>query len=212
MLSRRDLVSRLATGAAAACVVGVARSGAAAVRREPPRASGSGAAAAEVEPSEPIAASAPPGRAPAVIPPQPAGIVDSGPPTTQSAPVPWALVRPLAVGATLGQGWRLAALSGVANGSCVLTLQNERGRTHRIHVCRNDGRPRGLVYTERCDLVVMNGGQGDLPTEESLAQAVAQVAHVLARNESDRRQAPVVTALLSHAERVERFAGAAALR
>ena len=57
------------------------------------------------------------------------------------------------------------------------------------------------MYTERLDLVVMNGGQGDLPTEEGLAQAVAEVAHVLAANEGDRQQEPVVTALLPHAER-----------
>src|SRR5262249_42387571 len=102
--------------------------------------------------------------------------------------------------------------SAAQHGSCVLTVANGRGRMHRIHVCRNDGRPQGLVYTQELDLVVMNGGQGDLPTDEGLAQAVAQVAHVLASNESDRRQAPVVAALLPHAERIERFASAAALR
>ena len=53
----------------------------------------------------------------------------------------------------------------------------------------------------------MNGGQGDLPTEEGFAQAVAEVAHVLAANESDRRHEPVVTALLPHAERVRLFSG-----
>jgi hypothetical protein len=92
----------------------------------------------------------------------------------------------------------------------VLTLQNERGRSHRIHVCRNDGRPQGLVYTNRLDLVVMNGGQGDLPTDEGLAQAVAEVAHVLAANE--RRHDDLLNALLPQAERVQRFASAARLR
>ena len=68
----------------------------------------------------------------------------------------------------------------------MLTLANQRGRTQRVHVCRNDGRPQGLVYTKRLDLVVMNGGGADLPTEESFAQAVAEVAHVLAANEGER--------------------------
>ena len=110
------------------------------------------------------------------------------------------------------RGWHVAGLTGVVNGSCVLTLENERGRAHRVHLCRNDGRPHGLVYTKRVDLVVMNGGQGDLPTEEGLAQAVAEVAHVLAANENQRRLEPVVTALLPQTERVQRFAGAAQLR
>jgi hypothetical protein len=91
-----------------------------------------------------------------------------------------------------------------------LTLENERGRAHRVHICRNDGRPQGLVYTKRFDLVVMNGGQGDLPTEEGFARAVAEVAHVLAANERGWQQEPV--ALLPHAERVQRFADAAQLR
>jgi hypothetical protein len=92
-------------------------------------------------------------------------------------------------------------LSGAVDGVCVLTLRNERGREHRVHLCRNDGQPQGLVYTNRLDLVVMNGGQGDLPTEEGLAQAVAEVAHVLAANE----RASVVAELLPQRERVRLY-------
>src|SRR5947209_7794647 len=83
---------------------------------------------------------------------------------------------------------------------------NAHGRTYRIHVCRNDGTPRGLIYTRRLDLVVMNGGRGDLPTDEGFAQAVARLARVVAKNE--RRAADGVLAeLLPHAERLQRFAG-----
>jgi hypothetical protein len=87
----------------------------------------------------------------------------------------------------------------------VLTLQNERGRTHRVHVCRNDGAPQGLVHTKRYDLIVMNGGEGDLPTDENLAQAIATVARVMAANEG--RPQPAVAALLTHNERVRLFSG-----
>ena len=203
MLSRRDLVGKLAAGTAAVCAVGVARTSLASPRR-----------AATAPPGE-----TPEGRlecaangAPAAVPssdgqPQ---VVDAGPPATLSAPPPWKLVRPLAEGAEVAHGWRVAGLTGVVNGSCVLTLRNARGREHRVHLCRNDGRPQGLVYTEQVDLVVMNGGQGDLPTEEGLAQAVAAVAHVLAANEG--AHAGLVTALLPQAERVQRFAAAAELR
>lgn len=129
-----------------------------------------------------------------------------------SGPPPWELVHPLMPGAALGHGWRLAELSPVVHGGCVLTLQNERGREYRVHLCRNNGDPQGLVYTNRFDLIVMNGGQGDLPTEEGLAQAVAMVAHVLAANEHRREHQAVVASLLPHAQRVSLFAGAAKLR
>jgi hypothetical protein len=113
-------------------------------------------------------------------------------------------VSPLAAGSVVAHGWRLAELSAVRNGSCVATLQNGRGRTHRVHVCRQDGRPQGLVYTRRLDLVVMNGGQGDLPTEEGLAQAVAALAHVVAANEAGMPR-QFFADLMPHAERLRRF-------
>jgi len=127
--------------------------------------------------------------------------------TPIAAPPPWELVRPLAAGAALAHGWRLAELGPIKDGACVVTLQNERGRARRIHLCRNDGTPRGLVYTRRVDLVVMNEGAGDLPTEESLAQAVAALAHVIAANEGTV-PAGLFAHLLPHAERVERYAAA----
>jgi len=129
---------------------------------------------------------------------------------TASAPPPWEMLRPLAQGAPLANGWRIADLSAIEHGSCVLTLENERGRAHRIHLCRNDGRPQGLVYTAGVDLVVMNGGQGDLPTEEGLAQAVAAVAHALAANEAGHTK--TLTALLPQSERAQLFASSAVLR
>jgi hypothetical protein len=187
MLSRRDLVGKLAAGTAAVCVAGVAGKSLASTHSETNAENVSGEAPAPFPWNEPV--------------------VDAGAPTTQSAPVPWDLVRPLAAGSTVAKGWHLAAMSGAVDGSCVVTLQNARGRTHRVHLCRNDGRPQGLVYTKRFDLIVMNEGEGDLPTEESLAQAVAELAHVLAANEHDRRHESVVTALLPQAERVRMFSG-----
>ena len=112
----------------------------------------------------------------------------------------------------MAHGWQVADLSGVEDGACVLTLANARGRTHRIHLCRNDGRPQGLVHTRQIDLMVMNGGQGETPTDEGLAQAVAAVAHALAANEGDPRQAPVLSALRPHTQRLEQLASAARLR
>lgn len=192
MLSRRDLVGKLAAGAAAVCAVGVARTSFASAR-----------------PS----ANTPTGPGQGTTGPQAVSdsLVELEPETLRAQP-PWELVHPLAMGSVVAHGWRVAGLTGAVKGSCVLTLQNENGRSHRVHFCRNDGRPQGLVYTRRFDLVVMNGGEGDLPTDEGLAHAVAQVAHVLASNEHGSEHEPVVTALLPHAERLQRFATAATLR
>jgi hypothetical protein len=116
-------------------------------------------------------------------------------------------VSPLAAGSALAHGWRLAELGPVKDGSCVATLQNGRGRSRRVHLCRNAGTPQGIVYTRRVDLVVMNEGAGDLPTEETLAQAVAELAHVVAANEGTAPDR-LFTDLLPHADRVQRFAAA----
>src|SRR5207249_11704194 len=84
-------------------------------------------------------------------------VIDAGPSTTANAPAPWELVRPLTLGAVVAQDWRVAELRGAVDGSCVLTLQNARGRTQRVHLCRNDGRPQGVVHTRWFDLGAMTG-------------------------------------------------------
>src|SRR5437870_11805888 len=188
MLSRRELIGKAALGAAAAVAVSAARTGVASARAVP---------AATNDPADGRDARN------AVLPPAdppPAASVASSPP-------PWELLSPLVAGSVVGHGWRLVGLGPVQDGSCVVTLQNARGRSHRVHLCRNDGNPQGIIYTRRVDLVVMNEGYGDLPTEERLAQAVAELAHVIAANEAtvpDR-----VAELLPHAERLRRFAAAA---
>jgi hypothetical protein len=191
MLSRRELMGKGAAGAAATALA-------------------LGAATAVAAPSHRAGRTAP--GEPAFPPPDGAGqdTASSPPPADLAAlasPPPWGLVSPLAAGAVLAHGWRLVDLGPVQDGSCVVTLQNAGGRARRVHLCRNDGTPRGLVYTRRVDLVVMNEGNGDLPTEETLAQAVAALAHVVAANEG-RSPDRLFTDLLPHAARVQRFAAA----
>ena len=182
MLSRRELMGKGVVGAAATAL-----------------ALGAATAVASRSPSDPFVPSD--DRDGPETPPTPAASA------AISSPPPWELVSPLAAGAVLAHGWRLADLGPVRDGSCVVTLQNTRGRARRVHLCRNDGTPRGLVYTRRVDLVVMNEGAGDLPTEEPLAQAVAALAHVVAANEGTAPER-LFTDLLPHAERVQRFAAA----
>ena len=203
MLSRRDVVGKLAAGTAAVCVAGVAG---ASVAKAATKATRLGEREARLGPSSKEPADHPAASTSNLQ------IVDAAPAATLSAPPPWELVRPLAMGSAVAQGWRVAGLTGVVDGSCVLTLESEQGRTQRVHLCRNQGNAQGLVYTKRFDLVVMNGGQGSLPTDEGFARAVAAVAHVLAANEGERQHEPVVAALLPHAQRVEQFASAAQLR
>jgi len=198
MLSRRTLIGKAAAGAAAAVVgLGAARAGVAAVRA--PRATTGNT------PNDPGVDAVP-----LSTPPLPTSALSSAPIAEAATAVlapPWELLRPLKAGAKVARGWRLVDLGPVQHGACVATLANSRGRSHRIHICRNDGTPRGLIYTRRLDLVVMNGGRSDLPTDEGFAQAVAQLAHVVAKNE--RRAANGFFAeLLPHAERMQRFAGA----
>ena len=212
MLSRRALIGKAAVGAAAALAVGAAGAGVAATRA---------VGAATKDPADGRDGSADGrdgstdgrhgpldgrdgsvagggGEGPNAAPPP----ADAAKP---ASPPPWELVSPLAAGSMVAHGWRLGELSTVRDGSCVVTLQNARGRSHRIHVCRRDGTPQGLVYTRRLDLVVMNGGQGDLATEEGLAQAVAALAHVVAGNEAWMPER-FYAELLPHAERLRRFA------
>jgi hypothetical protein len=184
MLSRRDLIAKAAVGAAAAMAVGgVVGTAVAATRplREPTDGAG-----APTDDRNESSASAPP---------------------DEDVPAPWALVAPFGAGAEVAYGWHLVDLTPIQDGSAVATLQNARGRAHRVHLCANDGSPQGLVYTRRIDLVVMNQGYGDLPTEEHFGQAVATLAHAIAANEA-RVADDVLATLEPHRLRVERFAAA----
>lgn len=191
MLSRRDLVAKLAAGTAIVGTGLVARASFGSVKQ----AAGTGRVDGMAETLAPSA----------LVVDGSHGDAAADAATDAATPPPWELVSPLAIGSEVSHGWRVAGLGAVVNGSCVLTLENERGRSHRVHICRNDGSPQGLVYTDRFDLVAMNGGQGDLPTEESFGLAVAELAHVLAGNE--RRHEAIATALLPQAERVRLYSG-----
>src|SRR5712691_3847598 len=195
MLSRRELIGKGAVGATAALTLGAAARTAVASTRA------FQAATTDAAHGRDGRSAVPPAAEHAVAAPAECD--------AKTSPPPWELLSPLAAGSEVAHGWRLADLSPVQDGACVVTLRNAGGRLHRIHVCRNDGNPQGIVYTRRVDLVVMNEGKGDLPTEENLAQAVAALAHVVAANEAKWPE-HVVAALLPHAERLRRFAAAEA--
>lgn len=123
------------------------------------------------------------------------------------AGAPLWLLAPLAPGSSLGKGWTLETLSAVERGASVLGLRNADGRAARVHLCARDGRPRGVAHTALFDLMLMDGGQGDHPTDEGLGRALLTLASRVRNNElqtADRR----VIGLLSHVQRVERFGAA----
>jgi len=190
MLSRRELIGKAAVGAAAALAVGGAVGTAVAATR-PLR-------DATDDPGHPIDETT--GHGDKAVAPR----TDAA---ENAVPAPWALVAPFVAGAEVAHGWRLVDLTPVQDGSTVVTLQNARGCAQRVHLCRNDGSPQGVIYTQRVDLVVMNEGYGDLPTDEHLGQAVASLAHAIAANEATVAD-EVFAALVPHAERVRRYAAA----
>ena len=208
MLSRRALIGKMAAGTAGAAVTWAATIELAKVAF----ARGDASTRLDFIHDHDGPQSAPQAAAPQVTAPQAAPPLEATTDAPASEPAPWELLRPLALGSVVAHGWRIAELSAVEAGSCVLTLKNGRGRMHRVHLCGNDGRPQGIVYTRQSDLLVMNGGRGDLPTEEGLAQAVAEVAHVVAANEGSRQQQQLAAALMPHAERVRAFATSADAR
>ena len=188
MLSRRELIGKAAVGATAALAVSAARTAVGSAR------------ALHAATGDPGVGRD--GRSDERNPPQRPAETEA-----VASPAPWELLSPIVAGSVVAHAWRVADLSPVRDGSCVVTLENERGRAHRVHLCRNDGTPQGIVHTRGLDLVMMNAGHGDLPTDESLAQAVAALAHVVAANEGKVPDG-VLAELLPHAERVRRFASA----
>lgn len=119
---------------------------------------------------------------------------------------PWWLLAPLSRGDHLGEGWFLAHLGPVRRGASVLTLQHRDGEVARVHLCYHDGTPRGLAHTTVLDLVLMDGGAGDKPTDENLGRVLLGLARVIRANElADDDRLQQLAAMQPHAERVDTY-------
>lgn len=119
---------------------------------------------------------------------------------------PWWLLAPLKRGDHLGAGWFVAHLGAVDRGASVLTLQSRDGDLARVHLCQRSGEPRGLAHTEFLDFILMDGGQGDKQTPETLGRVLMGLASVVADNElrvdGDLAQLGL---LQPHGERVDAY-------
>ncbi len=127
----------------------------------------------------------------------------------EGAPAPWWLVSPIRTGSTIGKGWSVTGLSPVQQGAAVLSLQHRDGRTAAVHICALGRGGRGVASTSLFDLVVMDGRDGDAPTDEDLGRAVVNLSRRIHRNElaveAELRQA---AGMMTHGDRVARYGGA----
>lgn len=116
---------------------------------------------------------------------------------------PWWLLSPLQSGARLSGGWRLADLSAVERGAAVVSLEHsERGRVN-VHLCSHGGKPQGVAFTRLFDLILMDGGQGDQPTDPALGRVLVHLARRVRKHElSHDGELAQVARMLTHAERV----------
>ena len=124
---------------------------------------------------------------------------------TPTAPAPWELVAPLKEGSLIGLGWHVAALSPVQLGAAILTLRHDKGHQAYIHISRNDGSPVGITHTQHFDLVVMNGGDGDQPSDENLGRVVVTIGNAMTKNESGGNHQELAEKMLSHSDRTTMF-------
>ena len=130
-----------------------------------------------------------------------AGVVGS------RAAAPWWLLAPLKAGTSVGGRWRLHGLEPVDRGATILSLVHRDGRQARVHICARRGSARGLAHTGLFDLVLMDGGQGDRPTDEELGRVLCQIARHIRRNELrvDEDGLRSVLGLQAHTDRAARY-------
>ena len=118
---------------------------------------------------------------------------------------PWWLLAPLQPGQEVAFGWHLGLFEAHDRGALILNVHNVDGRNARVHLCYHQGAPRGVGHTELLDFILMDGGDGASPTEESVGRVVRGLATVAAQNELREGAVEELARLMTHAERVERY-------
>ena len=119
---------------------------------------------------------------------------------------PWWLIHPLHKSETIGLGWSVSNMGPVHQGAAILELSHRTGQTARVHICTYEGKPKGLAHTALFDLILMDGGRGDKPTEETIGRVLLTLADIIAENEiRDEADLSKVTRMLTHTERVELY-------
>jgi hypothetical protein len=130
---------------------------------------------------------------------------------TPAGAAPWWLVAPLGAGSAIGLGWNLVRVFPAVSGAVTVNLLHDDGRAARVDLCLRDGAPRGPASSAYIDFIVMDGGDGRAPMDESLGRAVRRLAAIVGDNEHrdlDPRDLDVLAVLEPHGERVWRHAEA----
>jgi hypothetical protein len=117
---------------------------------------------------------------------------------------PWWLLAPYTVGQHIAFGWTLGLLEPLDRGALVLNLHNGDAGA-RLHLCYHQGNPKGVAHSELLDVILMDGGQGDQSTDESLGRVMRHLANVMRQNELRDDGAEQLARLMTHTERVETF-------
>lgn len=112
---------------------------------------------------------------------------DSLPRTIDEA---WRTLAAMAAAKSTIFGWQLESVSPVTDHAFVMTLRNSAGTAARVRLGGNSGHPKGLVHTPEFDFVLLNEGGGHTPTDESLAQALRQLAKILSGETSGTSPRP----------------------
>lgn len=108
-------------------------------------------------------------------------------------PPPWAALAPYTEGASLPLGFSVASLTPVVAGSALLTLRHLSGPEAVVRVARLGATPIGIAQTRELDLLLVNGGKGRVPTDETVARVVLTMAAVVRAYEAE---GPVATGAL----------------
>lgn len=133
---------------------------------------------------------------------------EASPDAVRSSEGPWWLIHPLQPGSALGLGWHVARLYPPVQGAVTINLVHDDGRAARIDLSLRTGAPRGPAASAYIDFIVMDGGDGSSPMDESLGRAVVRLAAIVSDNEE--RDLDALAALEPHDERVWRHADALA--
>ena len=122
------------------------------------------------------------------------------------AAAPWWLLAPLTTSTAVGKGWYIRTLGEITEGASILTLEHCDGDSKNVHICVHDGEPKGLAHTEFLDLILMDGGRGDKPTNENLGRVLLGIANRIRQNELvAQAEFGELARLQTHQERVEHY-------